>query len=233
MATCNTRSPAFRRPAPRPINPSVTELRDKLRATRQELEGNRSALRPQLQDVTAEHDAQQQQQPQPHQQPQQPPQLNKVALGQNQCLENLLTTILDRTTTATPAAPAHNPPLDFETQARLKAHRIPVYRAKPGLEVMIRFTKAAEHHVRPGGGSGDGSDAKHLNIAWTHLDNMTACPWFVTWIGKAPWFISEMDIAASQFSGCTWEAFTAAFRAQFGCTTHHAKGPPAAARPEI
>ena len=107
---------------------SITELRDKLCATRQELEGNRNALRQQLQNVTAERDAQQQQQPQPHQQPQQPPQLNKVALGQNQCLENLLNTILDRTTTATPAAPAHNSLLT------LRRGRVPKPTAFPFIE---------------------------------------------------------------------------------------------------
>ena len=61
-----------------------------------------------------------------------------------------------------------------------------------------------------------GRDARHVSIAWNHLDNLLAYPWFVTWIGKAPWFISETSIAASQFGKCTWEAFTIAFRAKFG-----------------
>ena len=72
---------------------------------------------------------------------------------------------------------------------------------------MIRFVKAAEHHVRLGGGSGDGLDARHCSIAWTHLHNLLEFPWFVAWIGKAPSLISETSIAASQFGKCTWEAF--------------------------
>ena len=130
---------------------------------------------------------------------------------------NLLTQALNRTATAAPATATQGSlALDFETRARLKAHRIPVYKAEPDLEVMIRFVKAVEHHVRLGGGSGDGLDARHRSIAWTHLHNLLAYPWFVTWIGKAPCFISETSIATSLFGKCTWEAFTVAFRAQFG-----------------
>lgn len=175
-----------------------------------------------LDTVTAERDSlraraqsAQQQPEQPPQLPQQPPLSHEAILGQNQRLENLLTSILNRTPPSATPPPTHST-LDFETRARLKAHRIPVYKAEPDLEVIIRFLKSVEHHVRLGGGSGDGVDAKRLSIAWTHLDSVLAYPWFATWIGKAPWFISETNITASRFDGCTWEAFTTAFRAQFG-----------------
>ena len=90
---------------------SLTGLRDKLRTTHQELERERNTLRQRLQGVTAERDvlqSVQQQQLEPGQQSQQPPQQSpptphEVVLGQNQRLENLLTTILNRTTATAPA----------------------------------------------------------------------------------------------------------------------------------
>ena len=66
-------------------------------------------------------------------------------MGQNQRLENLLTEVLTRTATAAPATAAQGSlSIDFETRARLKAHRISVYKVEPDLEVMIRFIKAVE-----------------------------------------------------------------------------------------
>jgi hypothetical protein len=104
----------------------------------------------------------------------------------------------------------------FEVRARLKEHRIPVYKAEPDLEVIVRFLAAVEHHVRLGGGDGGTNDAKHIGLAWTHLDAMLAYPWFVSFIGHDPYNVPVQDISLGHFAGCTWEAFKTAFKAQFG-----------------
>lgn len=104
----------------------------------------------------------------------------------------------------------------FEVRARLKEHRIPIYKAEPDLEIIIKFLKEVEHHVRLGGGEGDSEDAKLIGLAWTHLDTLRAYPWFVSWVGAPPFNIPEAAFTTGGFLGCTWELFKTAFRNQFG-----------------
>jgi hypothetical protein len=131
-------------------------------------------------------------------------------------LQQFFNTLVAGLTVPTGTATTGGSNLSFEVRNRLKEHRIPTYKAEPDLEIIVKFLKEIEHHVRLGGGEGDSTDAKHISLAWTHLDTLRAYPWFVTWIGSPPYNIPEAAFATGGFLGCTWEIFKKAFKAQFG-----------------